>query len=387
MPVFFSDKFSISSKRTYTDEGFLLVPCRIGRTGIQKYLGSELGLTGEKANQIFDVYRGEEEVFKQETLDSFKHKPVTDDHPPVLVDASNYKKYAVGSIVSDVDRDGDYMDTLVQISDADSIANVENGKSELSLGYTCDIDFTPGVAPSGVSYDARQVDIVGNHLAIVKKGRAGYNCRIADNSHKGNLKMAILTIDGVDYETTEQVVQVVSGKLTQLKDAESEAEEAKAKAKKAEDEKAESEKEKSEMKDSMQATIDATLAKVPTADKLDELVAERLGLVAKASKVLGDVDLAGKSEREIKIMVGDKAMPDLKVGDKSDAYIDGIFDTAISTVSNNPQHSLDQAFRTIVTNDSAPAQAVTLSPSQAAREKFMKDSQSAWQTSANKGSN
>ena len=68
--MFLEDRSPISSERTYTDEGFLVVPARISRTGIQEYLAVEMGLTDRDPNDIIRVYRPEEEVFSDLSLSS-----------------------------------------------------------------------------------------------------------------------------------------------------------------------------------------------------------------------------------------------------------------------------------------------------------------------------
>ena len=59
--------YAVQSSRVFTDEGFLCVPGRVSRTGIQQYLARELNLDGDP-NRIVNVYRPEDEVFKDESL-------------------------------------------------------------------------------------------------------------------------------------------------------------------------------------------------------------------------------------------------------------------------------------------------------------------------------
>ena len=72
--------------REYTDEGFLKVPARVARTGIQEYLARELGLDGDP-NRIVRVYRAPEEVFSPASLSSYDACDITNDHPKGLVTA------------------------------------------------------------------------------------------------------------------------------------------------------------------------------------------------------------------------------------------------------------------------------------------------------------
>ena len=49
---------------TRTNDGYLVGPARIARAGnVQMYLGRELGLTGDAAEQSYGVYRDPDVVF------------------------------------------------------------------------------------------------------------------------------------------------------------------------------------------------------------------------------------------------------------------------------------------------------------------------------------
>src|SRR5690606_38431799 len=52
-------------------------------------------------------FRPPEEVFKGSSLASFARIPVTDGHPPTLLDAANAAQYARGLVGDVVGRDGD----------------------------------------------------------------------------------------------------------------------------------------------------------------------------------------------------------------------------------------------------------------------------------------
>ena len=78
--------YTISPNQIETGEGFLI--CRnvpISRTGDQEYMGWEIGIPGAGGGQIVTVHRPPEEVFSTAALASFEGKPVTNDHPPVLI--------------------------------------------------------------------------------------------------------------------------------------------------------------------------------------------------------------------------------------------------------------------------------------------------------------
>ena len=75
----FTDTVTIAGTRI-RDDGYLVVDARVARTGIQRYLGSEV----DRPDLPFvDVLRPESEVFTTDAMASFAHRPVTDDHPTV----------------------------------------------------------------------------------------------------------------------------------------------------------------------------------------------------------------------------------------------------------------------------------------------------------------
>lgn len=376
--MFLSDKYNITSERTYTDEGFLQVPARISRTGIQDYLAVEMGLSDREPTDIVKVYRPEEEVFADNSLSSFANKPVTDNHPPELVNAKNSKQYSVGFSGPEIMKDGMFVKALLNVTDEDAIKNIESGKVELSNGYTCDIDWTPGVTPDGEQYDAIQRNIKGNHIAIVERGRAGASCRVADNLPTGNEVLMKITIDGVDYEVSDQAAQAVGKLQKQLADAEEATKEKDAEMKKKEDETEEKEKESKSQMDSLQAKFDDVSAKVPTVEALDKMVADRYAMVQTALKVKPDLKWEGKDAATIrKEIVADKC-PSVQMDSVSDDYIKARYDMLVEAVESNPQQSLTDVIATTVTDGKEEKVEDSRSADVIAREKMMADSQNAW---------
>lgn len=162
--------------RSLTPEGFLL--CKdvaIARTGIQIYGDNEVPIEADNAGLV-RIYREDAEVFRKETMASFEGKPVTIDHPPDLVTPDNWKEHAVGTVQnvhrgSGMESDLLYADLL--ITDKEAIDAIEDGKIEVSCGYDAEYEQT------AVGY-GRQLNIIGNHVALVDKGRCGERCAIGD---------------------------------------------------------------------------------------------------------------------------------------------------------------------------------------------------------------
>jgi hypothetical protein len=163
-----------------TPEGFLVcLDVPIGRVGTMMYGPGETPVqTGYDGVAYID--REEVELFSEATLTSFNGKPVTNDHPANGVDVNNWRSVAMGYVQNPRRGTGDMSDYMIAdlvLTDSVIIEEVLNGKREVSSGYDNDyIQFEPG--------KGRQVNIIGNHVALVRSGRCGSRCAIQDNASK-----------------------------------------------------------------------------------------------------------------------------------------------------------------------------------------------------------
>ena len=169
----------LSANQELTPEGFLV--CRdvpIARTGTQLYGAGETPIA--PLDGLVRIERTPEEVFHPRTIASFEGKSVTLDHPTEDVNPANWSRLAKGTVVNvrrgtAVDTDLLLADLL--ITDADAIAQVRAGLREVSCGY--DAEYKGIEAGRGM-----QTNIVGNHVALVEKGRCGSRCAIGDSMKK-----------------------------------------------------------------------------------------------------------------------------------------------------------------------------------------------------------
>nr|DAP84055.1 MAG TPA: hypothetical protein [Caudoviricetes sp.] len=303
--------FALNSQRVYTDEGFLRVPGKAARTGIQEYLASELGLKDRAPNDIIRVYRPAEEVFNDASLQSYLGADVTNNHPPTLVNASTYRNTSVGVVTSIGRQDGDFVIVDMVIKDKDAIKAVETGKCELSAGYTAVYDDTPGTTPEGEPYDFRQTQIKINHVAIVDRARAGAMARIFDNMEKKPMYQ-ITTDTGLKVDVADAAVVDAFKRLEQrVSDAEA-------------------------AKETVQAQLDAALEQVAdlTTKCSDEALKARVEAIARvttsARKVAGD-EFTCDSVDPVAIKRAALAVkrPSVDWADKSAAYVEAAFDMAV----------------------------------------------------------
>ncbi|WP_299085282.1 DUF2213 domain-containing protein [uncultured Paraglaciecola sp.] len=318
-----------------TSDGYLVAEVRCARTGIQNYAGSEVGLMDQ---DVVRVYRPEAEVFSTDSLSTFSGKPVTNDHPPEMVTADNWKQYAVGDIGEDVLRDGQYIRVPIKVMDAAAIKQIKDGKRQVSMGYTNSLSIEQGTTPEGETYDAVMRDLKMNHLAIVQRGRAGSDVRIGDSwgaypitkDEKPTMTTKTITVDGLTVETTDagaKAIEKLQRDNQALQDAATTAQSSHDAA--LQEQKAASD-EAIAAKDAELATKDAEIdklkAEVLTDADLDKRVANRSALVSKATSIVKDAKFDGKTDLEIKTITVDSVRGDNFCKDKADAYIDAAFD-------------------------------------------------------------
>lgn len=309
-----------------TKDGYLAASALVARgANVQRYTGAELG---KPDRDFVDVFRPDSEVFQPDVMQSFAHRPLTNNHPAEMVTADNWREYAVGYSGDQVARDGDYIRVPLLLTDAATIADMEHGKRELSMGYTSDIEWTDGITPSGEHYDAIQRNIRNNHIALVDRARAGHKARIGDTGTPSNpagtpkegrimADTQTAVLDGLSIETTAQGAQAITKLQKQLNDAGAEREEL-----------VTSYDEVLADKDAELAKRDAKIAELEKAQvkdaDLDKLVTERAELIGKA-KTIKDGDYVG-SPADIRKAAVVAALGDEAVKDKSDAYIEARFD-------------------------------------------------------------
>lgn len=318
----FFDDLKTTGKTRITKDGYLVAVAKVARTGIQEYLGSELGLDKE----IVRVMRPESEVFHKDSLASFVGKPMTNDHPSESVTAETWKRDAIGAIGEEVMRDGDYIRVPLIMMDAAAIEDYKAGKRELSMGYEADIEFV-----EHADYDAIQKNIRINHIALVDKGRAG-GAKIGDaggqktNGQSQKTEVNPMTkkvkFGDVTIEVSEQAAEAIEALTEQLKTAKEEAQAA------------------ADAKDKELAEKDGEIEKLKgnsmTADKLDAAIAERVAIIADAKKI-ADLDYSKKSPADIRRAAVAAVIGDDKLKDKSDAYVEARFDVLLDDASNKQE--------------------------------------------------
>ena len=374
-------------KYEVTPEGYLRAWATIARTGVQHYTDADGSIRRE--------YRPEEEVASPESLASFAGKAITLEHPPVLLDSANTRDYQIGFSGTEVVYDDGFVRAVMTITDEEAIKKIMRGDAkEVSAGYRVEYDPTPGVTSNGENYDGIQRMISGNHIAVVRRGRAGPQVKLhldrmdaADPSLFFTQEDAPMTaqvnFDGVSFEVSEGIAAAIS----------KEREDAKANydmmKKKYDEMMAEASKMKEEMDamekemkgkcdsaegraDALEQELEAVKADLEAAKQVnvDSLVEERIALIDKARINLdSEFDFAGKNAREImeaaiKHVRGDS----LDLSERSDDYVQAMFDTLTENAVRGDSVNTDELRKAVA----------SLATPVAAPSSYMEKLQNAW---------
>lgn len=195
----------------------------ITKVGVFPYYGRQIdpsGAAGLDPNKIYQVYRPEEELNNEDTINSFKLIPFVNDHTMLgagigLTPAE--EKGVEGTIGEDVYFEAPYLKCNLKIFSTELMKEIdENNKKDLSIGYRCAYDITSGVY-DGQQYDAIQRKIRGNHLALVDQGRAGPDVAVLDDQIYTYDSLEMMTMTPEANETV--TLQSLQDELNGMKDA------------------------------------------------------------------------------------------------------------------------------------------------------------------------
>jgi hypothetical protein len=252
--------------------------------------------------------RHPDDVSLAESLASFRAAPVTDDHPG-MVGPENVSDVSIGLVSETVKfSDKGLVQGEIIVQRKDAIEEVQSGRlKEISPGYTCSIDPTPGVW-QGEHYDQAQKEIIYNHVALgpVGWGRSGPEVALrmdaavsgADKikgpeKGKERIEMTKLrpTLDGVTYELeiADPLVSTFEASISKLEQAVVEANESVAKA---EGSRVAAEK----RADELQQKFDAAIAP----EAIEAMVQERTETLDKARQLAPEAKFDGLSLTDIR---------------------------------------------------------------------------------------
>lgn len=305
-----------SSKRTA--QGGLKLPAYVTRVGVLTYKNPDGTVTRE--------LRHPDDVFKADSLATLAGAPVTIGHPG-KVTPDNHGRHSAGHVGDVVEpKEEKYVATSLYVQDAKAVKGVESGNLlELSCGYDCDAIPEKGEY-NGEKYDARQTNIVYNHVALLPKdhGRAGSDVRIRfDGLTDDEVSITKLTPLPAMNEFEKKIAElsVELAKATARADA---AEQAASVA--------------SKSADAFRGEVDALKSKLTVAEdpaRFDAAVTSRVKLHEDA-KAFG-IEAKG-SARDIMVACLSKVDATFRAdSNDSDEYIRGRFDTEVKLTASAAQ--------------------------------------------------
>lgn len=183
-PIKFHVTQSLSDRKHLTAEGFLIIEnVPVGRTGEMLYRPEDLpGLKGGP-DGIVRVQRTADALFNPSFLASLNGKSIINNHTARGEDVTpaNWKERSVGVMLNPRPGTADLSDCAVVdflVTDPGIISFTRDTSVDVSLGY--DAEYIPIKGKPGYY---QQVDMIGNHGALVAKGRCGPRCSTGDRAH------------------------------------------------------------------------------------------------------------------------------------------------------------------------------------------------------------
>jgi 8-oxo-dGTP pyrophosphatase MutT (NUDIX family) len=165
----------------------------ITKAGINPYYGREIPKGNELGldpGRVYRLLRHPDEIKK--AASTFHNLPLLDRHVPHSADEHD-GDITVGTVGSEAEYQHPYLFNSLAVWSRDGRDHVDSKKQkELSSAYSYDADMTPGTY-EGEPYDGVMRNMVGNHVCLVKKGRAGSDVALDEalQPQQETMKMAL----------------------------------------------------------------------------------------------------------------------------------------------------------------------------------------------------
>lgn len=339
------------TSRIKTPQGFMICQgVTLAKPMVKEYYAGELGITdGYQATDIIGIYTPPDVLFGQSVIDGFTASDVVMQHPRGnQLNAENYKDHVIGT-AKNVRAENGYLVADLTIKDKWAIEAIEyDDIKQISLGYAAELDMTAGTTDSGQNYHGQWVGMVADHVAVVREGRCGDDCKIGDRqtvkTEQGmKVKIGNLEFDVGDNDTLAQAINAQSQELDALKTGELKV--------------GDQAFSLSELT-ATQATIDklvadnAALAEAKTEleanqvtpEQIEQLVADRVATIDNAKKLDDKIVADGKSSEQIRrdvvtakadsVLV--KAIVGDSIADAEQSVIDMAFKALLATADSKP---------------------------------------------------
>lgn len=346
------------TSRIKTPQGFLI--CKdvtLAKPMVKEYYAGELGIVdGFEATDIINIYTPPDVLFGQPVIDGFTASDVVMMHPKGnQLNSENYREHIIGT-AKNVRAENGYLVADLTIKDKWAIESIEyEDVKQISLGYAAELDMTAGTTETGQAYHGQWVGMVADHVAVVREGRCGDDCKIGDKqtvkTEQGmKVKIGNLEFDVGDNTTLAQAITAQSQELDALKGSELKV--------------GDQAFSLSELT-ATQATVDKLVAdnkalsetnteleaKQITPEQVEALVADRVATISNANKIDDKFVTDGKSVEQIKReVVASKADNVLvksiigdNVADAKQVMIDATFKALLATTDSKQVIAADAA--------------------------------------------
>ena len=348
------------TSRIRTPQGFLI--CKdvtLAKPMVKEYYAGELGIVdGFEATDIINVYTPPDVLFGQSVIDGFTASDVVMMHPKGnQLNSDNYKDHVIGT-AKNVRADNGYLIADLTIKDKWAIESIEyEDVKQISLGYAAELDMTDGTTETGQAYHGQWVGMVADHVAVVREGRCGDDCKIGDkktvndSTEKGmKVKIGNLEFDVGDNTTLAQAINAQSNELDTLKGSELKVGDQAFSLSQIEVTQAIVDKLVGD-NDSLKELCNELEAKQTTPEQVEALVADRVTTIDNAKKLNDKIVTDGKSSEQIrrdvitaksddnlvKAIVGDSVV------DAEQSAIDTAFKALLATADTKQVIAADSA--------------------------------------------
>lgn len=333
---------SVPIKRLYLDPntGFLNarnVP--IARVGVFPYI--------RKDGAVVKEAKLPEDLLSDATVDSANGKPITDNHPQGLVNRNNAKDLMKGLTANNAHVEGDKLKVDLTITDPQLIKEVNDGKQELSIGFSTEVSPEQGTF-NGAKYDCAQKNIQINHVAVVQRGRAGHSVRLTGDSaemvldeseEQNSMEFTQVRLDGENVKVANEDVDRVmkldadnDAKAKQIAQYKAQIKKLQEQIKALEGNADDSKKSKDEAEAKADA-LEKELADYKSkyeGDAFDKALDEKMELINTVKPYVGDsYDFKGKSIKDMKADAIKSVNDSVDLEGKSDDYINAYFDSML----------------------------------------------------------
>ena len=218
------------TSRIKTPQGFMI--CKdvtLAKPTVKEYYAGELGIIdGFEPTDIINIYTSPDVLFGAPVINGYEGADTAMLHPKGnQLNSDNYREHVIGT-AKNVRAENGYLVADLTIKDKWAIEAIEyDDIKQISLGYAAELDMTAGTTETGQEYHGQWVGMIADHVAVVREGRCGDDCKIGDRQtvikpevKSMKVKIGNLEFDVGDNSTLAQAINAQSTELDALKTGE-----------------------------------------------------------------------------------------------------------------------------------------------------------------------